>query len=83
MFIPLGGIFVFGGDGSRSGKMSAIVFNIFNLFMGGLALLFGFMYGLVFLQIFGFIIGGLGLFLIVINLIGLSSNPEHSQNQQS
>jgi len=68
MFIPIGGVFVFGNGVS---PVTSIVTAIFNLLMGGLALLFGYMYGLVFLIVIGYIIAGLGVLMILLNLFRL------------
>jgi len=68
MFIPIGGVFVFGNDVS---PVTSIVTALFNLFMGGLALLFGYMYGLMFLIVIGYIIAGLGMLMILLNLFRL------------
>ena len=68
MFIPIGGVFVFGNGVS---PVTSIVTAIFNLLMGGLALLFGYMYGLVFLIVIGYIISGLGVLMILLNLFRL------------
>jgi len=65
MFIPIGGVFVFGNGVN---PVASIVTAIINLVMGGLALLFGYMYGLIFLIIIGYIIAGLGLLMIALNL---------------
>jgi len=68
MFIPVGGVFVFGNGVS---PVTSIMLALFNLLMGGAALLFGYMYGLIFLIVFGYIIAGLGLLIILLNLFRL------------
>ena len=68
MFIPLGGIFVFGNGIS---PVTGIVTALFNMLMGGLALVFGYVYGLVFLIVIGYIIAGLGVFMMLLNLFRL------------
>jgi|GEM_PF-3231371 len=63
MFLPIGGIFIFGGNGS-----GGVAINLFNVIMGALALLFGYMYGILFFQIIGYVIGGLGLFGLIFSI---------------
>jgi len=85
MFIPIGGVFVFGSGVS---PVASIVTAVFNLLMGGLALFFGYMYGLVFLIVIGYIIAGLGLLMILINLFRLRKSRkddtiEHGRENQN
>jgi len=68
MFIPIGGVFVFGNDVS---PMTSIVTAIINLVMGGFALLFGYMYCLIFLVVIGYIIAAMGLVMLIFNLMAL------------
>jgi len=68
MFIPIGGVFVFGNGVSPT---ASIVTAMLNLLMGGLALLFGYMYGLLFLIVVGFVIIALGVLSMVFGLVGL------------
>jgi len=68
MFIPIGGVFVLGNGVS---PVTSIVTAIFNLLMGGLVLLFGYMYGLVFLIVIGYIIAALGVLMILLSLFRL------------
>ena len=68
MFIPLGGIFVFGNGIS---PVTGIVAALVNLLMGGLALALGYVYGLMFLIVLGYIIVGFGLFMVLLNLFRL------------
>ena len=68
MFIPIGGVFVFGNGIS---PVASIVMAVVNLLMGGLALLFGYMYELTFLIIIGYVILGLGLLMLLLNLFRL------------
>ena len=56
IFLPLGGIFVFGAGG-----ILGAVIGFVNVFLGGLALLFGYMYGITWLVIMGYIVIALGL----------------------
>lgn len=71
MFIPIGGVFVFGGGGGRAGAVRNIVLALFNLAMGGVALAIGYSTGLLFLKVIGYVIAGLGALMLVINLFGL------------
>jgi len=73
MFIPIGGVFVFGNGVS---PVTSIVTALFNLIMGGFALLFGYMYGLMFLIVIGYAIAGLGLLMMLINLFRLRKPRE-------
>ena len=83
MFIPIGGIFVFGGCHSRVCVINRIFMGIFNLVMGAIALGFGYAQGLIFLQITGYIIGGMGLLMIIINLCTLrGAKPDNMQGDQ-
>ena len=77
MFIPIGGVFVFGNGVS---PVAGIVTAIFNLIMGGLMLLSGYMFGLIFLIVIGYIIAGLGLVMILMNLFRLKSHDENITN---
>ena len=76
MFIPIGGVFLFGDGVSPT---ASIVTAIINLSMGGLALLFGYMYGLMFLVVIGYIIAALGVLMLVLNLINLSKARKTKQ----
>ena len=76
MFIPIGGVFVFGSGPSRT---AGIMLAIFNIAMGGLALALGYVYGLLFLIIVGYVIAGLGLFSLLMNLI---ANRRINQHQE-
>ena len=68
MFIPIGGVFVFGnGVSSRICLVTAL----FNLLMGGLALTFGYIYGLMFLIVIGYIIVGFGLLRLALSLFDM------------
>ena len=69
MFIPIGGVFVFGNDVS---PVAGIVTALFNLLMGGLALALGYVSGLMFLIVIGYIIAGLGVLMVILNLFKLS-----------
>ena len=77
VLIPIGGVFVFGNG---INPMAGLIAAIFNVLMGGLALAFGLLYGLLFLQIIGYIIGGLGLLMLLVRLISLLSNPKKQEN---
>ena len=68
MFIPIGGVFIFGNGVS---PVAGIVTAFFNLLTGGLALLFGYMYDLTFLIVIGYIIAGIGALMIFLNLLRL------------
>ena len=72
MFIPIGGVFVFGNGIS---PVTSIVTALFNLLMGGLALLFGYLYTLTFIIVIGYIIVGLGLLMLLLNLFNLRKQP--------
>jgi len=71
MFIPLGGVFVFGGCDSRACRINRIVTGFINLIMGAISFGFGVGYNFLFLMIAGVIVGGLGLLMILMNLFGL------------
>ena len=74
MFLPIGGVFVFGNGVSPT---AGIVTAISNLIMGGLALLFGYIYGLTFLVVIGYIIAGLGAVMLIFYLFRLKkSQPD-------
>ena len=82
MFIPIGGVFVFGGCNSRSCIIHRIIIGLINLVMGAIALGFGYSYDLLFLKIIGYVIAFMGLMMILFNLFGLKSakvppQPEH------
>ena len=84
MFIPLGGIFVFGGCDSRECRVNRIVMGCINLLMGALAVFFGFYYDVIFLTVIGFIVASLGLMMVIANLFGLRAHTrEHSHNVKS
>ena len=68
MFIPIGGVFIFG---SGAHPMAGIITALVNLFMGGFALVFGYLYGITFLVVIGYVIAGLGLLLLLLNLFKL------------
>lgn len=78
MFIPLGGIFVFGGCDSRACRINRIVMGIINLIMGSISIGFGIGYNVVFLTVIGSIIGGLGVLMILLNLFGLRKAPREA-----
>ena len=84
MFIPLGGIFVFGGCDSRGCRINRIVMGFINLIMGAISIAFGVGYNLLFLTIVGSIIAGMGLLMVLLNLFGLrntkSETPPHRTN---
>jgi hypothetical protein len=67
VFIPIGGVFVFGNGGSRAVR---IILGLFNLVMGGVALAVGYGTGLLFLVIIGYIIAAMGAVMILLNLFG-------------
>jgi len=71
MFIPIGGIFVFGGCDSRACVINRGIMGLFNLVMGSIALTFGFSQGLDFLIVIGSVIAVLGLLMVLINLFSL------------
>ncbi|MDR0975788.1 MAG: hypothetical protein LBM01_02405 [Christensenellaceae bacterium] len=71
MFIPIGGVFVFGGCESRGCIINRIIIGIFNLIMGGISLAFGYAQNLMFLIIIGYVIAGFGLLMIILNLLSL------------
>jgi len=73
MFIPIGGVFVFGNGIS---PVTSIVTAIINLLMGGLALLFGYLYGLMFLVVIGYVIAGIGALMLLLNLFRLKKPRE-------
>jgi hypothetical protein len=66
MFIPIGGVFMFGNGIS---PMAGLTTGIINAIMGGLALALGYVYGFMFLIIVGYVIAGLGVLMIILNLI--------------
>ena len=82
MFIPLGGVFVFGGCDSRGCRINRIVMGFINLIMGAISIGFGVGYGLHFLTVVGSVIAGLGLIMILLNLFSLrKTRPEaHGNN---
>ena len=57
--------------GNGVSPTASIVTAMLNLLMGGLALLFGYMYGFLFLIVVGYIIVGLGVLSMVFGLAGL------------
>ncbi|MDR0461792.1 MAG: hypothetical protein LBG88_00435 [Christensenellaceae bacterium] len=73
MFIPIGGVFVF-GDGAS--PMATIITALFNLVMGGLALLFGYMYDFTFFIVLGYVVAGLGALMLLLNLFKSKSRRQ-------
>ena len=56
IFLPLGGVFVLGAGG-----ILGAVIGFVNMIFGGLALLFGYIYGITWLVVIGYVVLGLGL----------------------
>ena len=79
MFIPLGGVFVFGNGVS---PMTGIVTALFNLLMGGFALILGYVNNLMLLIVIGYIIAGLGVLMLVLNLFKMNKPQKDSGNLQ-
>jgi len=80
MFIPIGGVFVFGGCHSRGCIIGRIIMSVFNLTMGALALWIGYSSGLIFLIVIGYIIVGIATISMLVNLFSLRHvEAEHSQ----
>jgi len=80
MFIPIGGVFVFGGCYSRGCIINRIIMNVFNIIMGALALWIGYSNGLVFLIVVGYIIIGMAAISMMANLLSLRHvKQEHTQ----
>ena len=71
MFIPIGGVFVFGGCHSRGCVISRIIMGFFNLIMGVIAITFGYTQDFTILKVIGFIIAGVALLMIITNLFRL------------
>jgi hypothetical protein len=71
MFLPIGGVFVFGGCDSPACVVNRIFMGFFNLIMGAIALGFGYAQDLNFLKIIGYVIGGMGLLMILFNTMRL------------
>jgi len=71
MFIPIGGIFIFGNNDSKAGSISNLIIGIINLTIGALTLFFAFANERPFMKFFGFVITGLGLLMVIFALIGL------------
>jgi len=82
MFIPIGGVFVF-GNGITPGI--AIASAVFNLFMAGLALFFGYMFGVVFLVVIGYIILAFAILRLMLTLMAAIFTPPvvHRENTNS
>jgi hypothetical protein len=68
MFLPMGGIFIFGDGGSPTARL---IIGIFNLAFGAVMLWIGFAYAFVLLQILGGITAALGALMILSNLFKL------------
>ena len=62
--------------GNGISPVTSIVTAIFNLIMGGLTLLFGYLYGLTFLIVIGYIIAGLGALMLLLNIFRLKKPRE-------
>ena len=71
MFIPIGGIYVFGGCHTRSCVINRIIMNLFNVVMGALALWIGYSHSLTFLIVVGYIIIGMAVISMLSNLLSL------------
>ncbi|MCL2569737.1 MAG: hypothetical protein FWE16_00845 [Firmicutes bacterium] len=65
MFIPIGGVFIFGNGQTRFGATIQLIVGLLNMLFGGITIFFGFYNYSVGAKIFGFIIGGLGLFMVI------------------
>jgi hypothetical protein len=64
-FFPMGGIFMFGDGGN---KTTRVIMGFINLIMGAITLAIGYAYDLPVLVVFGYIIGGLGLIMMLLNM---------------
>jgi hypothetical protein len=71
MFIPIGGIFAFGGCYSRGCLVNRTIMGLFNLVMGTISLSFGYAQDLTFLIVIGYIIAIMGLLMVLANLFAL------------
>jgi uncharacterized membrane protein YiaA len=71
MFIPIGGIFFFGNDGTGSGAVFGLVISVINLIMGATALFVGYNNGILPLVVIGYFITTMGALMLLTNLIGI------------
>jgi len=71
MFIPIGGIFVFGSNRTQQGAILNLVVGFINLTLGGVALFFGLYNNVLWLRIVGGIIVSIGLLMVILSLLGL------------
>ena len=65
-----GGIFIFGHGGTIQGAVRNIIIGFVNIVMGFIPLGFGIYYNSIILIILGSIVAGLGLLMVIINIIG-------------
>jgi hypothetical protein len=72
MFLPLGGVFVFGAGG-----ILGAVIGFVNMLFGGLALWAGYAYGIMWLVIAGYVVLGMGVLGFIFGLL----NKKQDENQ--
>jgi len=77
MFIPIGGIFVFGGNRTRIGAITNLVIGLVNLVFGILGITFGFINHILWLKVFGFILGIPGLLMVLFAMVALIRNRKN------
>jgi len=71
MFIPVGGIFIFGSNDTRGGAIANLVIGMINLTIGGVMMFFGVGRGIVFLTIVGAIVVGSGMLMTIFSILAL------------
>ena len=82
MFIPIGGIYVFGGCYTRGCIINRIIMNLFNAIMGALALWIGYSNSLTFLIVVGYIIIGMAVISMLTNLLSLRNVKAEPKGNQ-
>jgi len=74
MFIPIGGVFIIGNGPSAGARVAS---GFFDLLLGGIFLALGYVFNLLFLVIIGYIIAGLGIIMILMNIFSLGREKEY------
>jgi len=72
MFIPIGGIFIFGNNDTRAGAVSNLIIGLVNCLIGGFTLFIAFINDMPILKVIGFIIAGLGLLMVIFSLFAMT-----------
>ena len=78
MFIPVGGIFIFGSNDTRGGAIANLVIGLINLVIGGIMMIFGVGQGILFLTIVGAVVVGSGLLMTIFSILALGRKEFHT-----